>query len=61
MVSDGSGVNSQRTISVSRYPPSCSTTSRPGQALHHVARVVEEDLGHHHRAVAAHREQVAFA
>ena len=31
-----------------------------GQAFHHVPAVVEEDLGHHHRAVAAHADQVAF-
>ena len=54
MVSDESGVNSQRTISVSRYP------QQAGQRFHHVSGVVEEDLRHHHRAVAAHTDQVAF-
>jgi len=34
---------------------------QPGQALHHVAGVVEEDLRHHHRTFAAHRDQVTFA
>ena len=33
IVSDGSGVNSQRTISVSLYPPSCRTTSNPCRLL----------------------------
>ena len=32
----------------------------PGQALHHVAGVVEEGLRHHHRPVAPHRDQVAL-
>lgn len=32
-----------------------------GQALHHVSVVVEEDFGHHHRTIAAHTEEVAFA
>ena len=33
---------------------------QPGQALHHVPGLVEEGLGHHHRALAAHGDQVPF-
>ncbi len=60
MVSDGSGVNSQRTISVSLVSAVVQDDEQPGQALDHVAGVVEEDLRHHHRPFAADTDQVAF-
>jgi hypothetical protein len=34
---------------------------KPGQALHHVPVLVEEGLGHHHRAFAPHPDQVPFS
>ena len=60
MVSDGSGVNSQRRISVSLVSAVVQDDEQPGQALHDMARVVEEGLRHHHRPVAADTDQVAF-
>jgi hypothetical protein len=31
-----------------------------GEALHHMPGVVEQDLGHHHRALASHRDEVSL-
>ena len=54
-VSDGSGVNSQRTISVSLVAAVVQDDQQPRQALDHVTGVGEERLRHHHVAVTAHR------
>ena len=54
-------MNNQRTISVSRYPPSCSTTSSPDRLFTTWPVSSKKTLGTTTVPVAAHRDEMAFA
>ena len=59
-VSDGSGVNSQRAISVSLVAAVVQDRQQPRQAFNDLAGIGEEDLRHHYPVATPHRQQMAF-